>query len=70
MHKATVMILLLHARVELIPTPRLVVAKPNVIIVYDGVIPPMLGGEATIGTVNPRRWNESIVRIMDANRRK
>ena len=53
---------------ELIPTPNLV-AKPNVIIVNKSVIPRVLGKEATFGTVCPRRWNQPIVRIVDANRR-
>jgi hypothetical protein len=55
--------------VELIPTPRLMMAKLNVIIVHDRVIPPMLGGEATTGTVCSRRWNQPIARIVDATRR-
>jgi hypothetical protein len=35
----------------------------------DGVVPLMLGGEATTGTVCPRWWNQPIVRVIDANRR-
>ena len=54
--------------VELIPTPSLI-AKPDVIIVNKGVIPRVPGGKAPTGTVRSRRWNQAIVRIIDANRR-
>ena len=49
---------------ELIPTPSLI-SKPHVIIVKEGVSQRV----ATTDTVCPRRGNQAIVRIKDANRR-
>jgi len=51
---------------ELFPTPRLVMAEPNVKIVHDGVVPPMCVGEAATNTVYPRRLNQPIVRKKQA----
>lgn len=54
----------LKSNMELIPTPS-VISKPRVIIVKEAVSPRV----ATTGTVCPRRGNQTIVRIKDANRR-